>query len=302
MDEIAFLRELSPAAEQLFERHLASAKEWFPHEYVPWGEGRDFEPDEQWSEEASSMGLSPALRSALLVNLLTEDNLPYYFATIDRIFGSDHPWPSWTRRWTAEEMRHGAVIRDFLTVTRAVDPVALERARMAQVAGGVTPQPPTAADGFAYLTLQELATRISHRNTGKAIDDERAFDLMSRVSTDENLHYLFYRDVAAAALEVDPSTMVLAIDRQARNFEMPGTGIPDFATHARAIASTGIYDFAVHHDQILVPVLLRHWKLEEIEGLSPEAEEARARVLAFVERMGRVADRINARRDEQQAA
>ena len=57
---------------------------------------------------------------------------------------------------------------------------------------------------------------------------------------------------------------------------MPGTGIIDFEAHAKAIAKAGIYDLLIHHDQILVPVVLRHWGIESLEGLTPEAEEARA--------------------------
>ena len=44
------LRELEPAAEAALERHLRLAKEWMPHEYVPWGRGRDF-TDEPWDAE-----------------------------------------------------------------------------------------------------------------------------------------------------------------------------------------------------------------------------------------------------------
>src|SRR5256885_148780 len=43
------------------------------------------------------------------------------------------------RRWTAEEGRHSIAIRDFLTVTRGVDPVALERGRMDHVSRGYYP-------------------------------------------------------------------------------------------------------------------------------------------------------------------
>ena len=45
-------------------------------------------------------------------------------------------WREWSHRWTAEEARHSIAMRDYLTVTRAIDPVALERARMRQVEGG----------------------------------------------------------------------------------------------------------------------------------------------------------------------
>src|SRR5690349_12399440 len=131
MQDPALLDELEPVAAQLLERHLASSKEWFPHDLVPWSRGRDFEDGYQWSPD--EVDLADELRSALFVNLLTEDNPPYYFRTIERMFGADSAWGVWARRWTAEEGRHSIVIRDYLTVTRSIDPRALERARMAQV-------------------------------------------------------------------------------------------------------------------------------------------------------------------------
>jgi hypothetical protein len=45
-----------------------------------------------------------------------------------------------------------------------------------------------------------------------------------------------------------------------------------------------------------VPVVLRHWKLEEQAGLSGEAEEARTRVLSYMARLGNVARRLAERR------
>ena len=293
MEDGQLIAELTPTAATLFDRHLGAAKEWFPHELVPWTRGRDFAEGEEF--DPADAGLEPGVRSALLVNLLTEDNLPHYFANIQDRFGRDDVWGEWSRRWSAEEGRHSIVIRDYLTVTRAIDLRELERARMIQVSGGVVPNPPGIADGIVYVALQELATRIAHRNTGKHLDDPAGQAVMSRVAVDENLHHLFYRDLVSAAIELDPSTVVEAIDRRVREFEMPGTGIPDFDAHAKRIAAVGIYDFASHHDQILVPVLFTHWKLEQLTGLTPEAEAARERVVNYVERLGQLARRMSAR-------
>src|SRR5207253_2765184 len=150
--------------------------------------------------------------------------------------------------------------------TRAVDPVALERERMGQVSTGEVPEFDSIADALVYTTLQELATRISHRNTGLMLDDPSGRAVMARVAADENLHHLFYRDLASAAIERDPSQMVLAMDRVVRAFAMPGTGIPDFASRARTMAKAGVYDFAMHHDQILVPVVVHRWGLTRLTG------------------------------------
>jgi acyl-[acyl-carrier-protein] desaturase len=292
------LEELAPAAERLYERHLATCKPWYPHEAVPWSLGRDFVAGEAW--DANDFPLPDVVRSALYVNLLTEDNLPYYFETINRVFGRDTIWRAWSHRWTAEEARHSVAIRDYLTITRAIDPWQLEDARMGQMSGGEVPQPQTPADGFVYVALQELATRIAHRNTGKLLAEAGAdhpgiaagYDIMARVATDENFHYLFYRDITSEMIAVDPSTVVCAIERQVKDFEMPGTGIAGYAAHASAIANAGIYNLQLHHDQILVPVVLRHWALEKIEGLTDEAEKARERVIRQIERMGKLAQRI----------
>ena len=296
MDDAALLNELEPTVGKLLDRHLTSAKEWFPHRLVPWSRATDFDADEAWV--APQDAPPPAVASALFVNLLTEDNLPYYSNVLYEAFGADGPWGEWARRWTAEEGRHSIVIRDWLTATRALDPVEVERGRMAQVCGGMVPRPANAARGLVYVTLQELATRIAHHNTGKLLDDESGYEVMKRVAADENLHFLFYRDVTTAALEADPSAVVVAVEAEVKGFAMPGLGIPGFVEHAKAIAGAGIYDFAVHHDQIVAPVVLRHWKLEELSGLTDEAERARDRTLAYIIRLGKAAARLKNRRAE----
>jgi acyl-[acyl-carrier-protein] desaturase len=301
MTAVALLHELEPRVEELLERHLASAKEWFPHEYVPYSRGRDFDRDHQWQPEDADHDLSDAVRSALYVNLLTEDNLPYYFAQIATMFGADGAYGTWVRRWTAEEGRHSIAIRDYLTVTRAIDPVELERARMVQVSGGEVPQPESPLVGMAYVALQELATRIAHRNTGRLIGDPAGYEVMARVAADENLHHLFYRDLVAAALEIDPSAMVLAIEETVRTFTMPGTGIPNFDRHSAAIAQAGIYDTAMFHEQVLVGIVVNQWRVGQLSGLSAEAEQARTDLLKRIDRIGTLAARLTARRDRTDA-
>jgi acyl-[acyl-carrier-protein] desaturase len=305
MNDAALLHELEPNVEALLERHLVSSKEWFPHEVIPYSRGRDAVPGEVWTEADADLGgasIGDAVRSSLIVNLLTEDNLPYYFRSVERMFGADGPWGTWARRWTAEEGRHSMAIYGYLMTTRAVDPVELERGRMAQVSGGITPDPESTTDGFVYLTLQELATRIAHRNTGKLVGDSVGYAVMSRVAADENLHHLFYRDLTAAAIAIDPSRMMAAIERQVVGFAMPGLGIPGFAGHAAAIAKAGVYDLTIHHEQILVPVLLRHWQVDRIEGLDATGEQSRERLMARLAKSERVARRLSERRSESAAA
>ena len=286
------LRELRPSVEKGLDRHHSTASEWFPHEYIPYEKGRNF-VDEPWVPEDSK--LPDIAQTALELNLLTEDNLPYYNLAIWTAFGNEEAWGEWVRQWVAEEGRHAIVLRDYLTVTRGLDPVALERARMDMVKRGWYPEFAELGplDGVVFTSMQELATRISHRNTGIVTEDPIAEKICSRIATDENLHYVFYRDLATAAFQVDPSNMLLALRRQVKGFAMPGAEMPGFHAKAKAMAVAGIYNFRIHHDQVLAPVLLKHWRITDLTGLTDEAKVARDEIMAHMQRLDRVASKLD---------
>ena len=288
------LAELEPYVAKALDRHLSQTGDWFPHEFVPYERGRNF-VQEPWKPEDSD--LPDVAQVAIELNLLTEDNLPFYTLALTDAFGRTEAWGEWTRRWTAEEGRHSILLRDYLTVTRGVDPRRLETGRMDMLQRGWYPEFPhlTPLDGVAYTTFQELATRISHRNTGTVTQDEGALRVLQRIATDENLHYLFYRDMGSAALEIDPSGMMMAIHRQVTGFAMPGVEMPGFKDRAKLMAEAGVYNFRIHHDQILEPVLLKHWRIDRLEGLTDEAAKARDQVMTYMAKLDRVASRMDER-------
>ncbi|MFI9450336.1 acyl-ACP desaturase [Amycolatopsis sp. NPDC052450] len=287
--------ELEGTVEENLNRHLSVAKEWMPHEYVPWSEGKNFAElgGEPWDPEQSRV--SPIARTSLEVNLLTEDNLPSYHREIERAFGRDGAWGTWVHRWTAEEGRHGICIRDYLLVTRAVDPVELERARMQTMQAGYDSGDKALLNVFAYVSFQELATRLSHRNTGKYTQDPMCEKLLSRVAMDENLHMVFYRNLVQASLELSPDAMMRAITDEVVQFQMPGAVIPSFVRKAALIAKAGIYDLRIHHDEVIWP-LLRQWKIFELEGLGEVGEKARDELDQFLKALDTQASRFEERR------
>lgn len=302
ISQSALLTELDPIVAQNLDRHLAVAKEWFPHEYVPWSDGRTFDGllgGEAWSPEDNP--ISEVARTALVVNLLTEDNLPSYHHEIASMFGRDGAWGTWVHRWTAEEGRHGTAIRDYLTVTRAVDPVALERARMVHMSAGYTnDHSGEVLHSLAYVSFQELATRISHRNTGRVTGDPLCEQLLSRVAADENLHMIFYRNLLAAAFELAPSQSMRAVADVVAGFQMPGNGIDGFARKSVAIALAGIYDLRQHRDDVLVPVL-RQWDVWNVTGLDAGGEAAREQLAAHLDELDKAASRFEEKRDARAA-
>ena len=288
MDQ-ALLVELEPEAARLYDRHARVAQEWFPHDYIPYRLGRDFDK-EPWTPDQPR--LTGVAQTAFEIGLLTEDNLPSYHRLIHGMFGKgDGAWINWVGRWTAEEGRHAIVLRDYLTVTRNIDPVLLERGRMTQLQQGYDHDSPTTLRGLAYVAFQELATRIAHRNTGRYSDDPVADKIMVRIAADENLHMVFYRDILAAALTIQPSAAVRAIVDEVLAFEMPGAGIPGFIRKAAQIAKAGIYDLRVHHDEVLMPIL-RHWRIFELQGLDAAAEEARRKLAEHLASLDAAATRF----------
>ena len=297
------LLELEPVVEANLNRHLANAKEWFPHEYVPWSQGTDFDGilgGEAWAPEQSK--LSDVARTSLIVNLLTEDNLPSYHHEIAVMFGRDGAWGTWVHRWTAEEGRHGTAIRDYLLTTRAVDPIALERARMTHMGAGYENAyaDQTVLHGIAYVSFQELATRVSHRNTGKASGDPICDQMLARIAQDENLHMVFYRNLLDAAFQLAPDLAMRAVTDVVTTFQMPGHGIENFGRKAVQIAMAGIYDLRLHHDEVINPVL-KKLKVLETPGLSGDGAKARDELGEFLAELDKSATKFTERRDAHQA-
>ena len=291
------LVDLEPVVETELDRHLTMARDWYPHEYVPWSQGEDFSgplDGREWSPE--ELRFSDAARTSLIINLLTEDNLPSYHTEIAINVGTDGAWATWLGRWTAEEGRHAVAIRDYLTVTRSVDPRALEDARMVHMQEGFTAINPGLLPGLTYVSFQELATRVSHRNTGSATGDPIAEQLFARIALDENLHMLFYRNVIEAAFELAPDETMVAVLGSVRDFAMPGHGIEGFGRMAVQIAVDGIYDLRQHRDEVVMPVL-RKWRVFERDDLGPAGEQAREDLAVLMADMETQASRFEEKRD-----
>jgi acyl-[acyl-carrier-protein] desaturase len=297
IDTKTLLLDLEPVVEVNLNRHLAAAKEWFPHEYVPWSQGTDFAGPlggQPWDPSQSK--LSDIARTSLIVNLLTEDNLPSYHHEIAAMFGRDGAWGTWVHRWTAEEGRHGVAIRDYLLTTRAVDPVDLERARMNHMSSGFTNAHAGVIESIAYVSFQELATRVSHRNTGRISDDPTCEQLLTRVAQDENLHMVFYRDVLGAAFDLAPNAAMRAVCDVVKSFQMPGHTIENFGRKSVQIAMAGIYDLRIHHDEVVTPILRQLRALDRTD-LSDHGERAREDLAEFLQCLDESASRFTQRRD-----
>jgi acyl-[acyl-carrier-protein] desaturase len=181
--------------------------------------------------------------------------------------------------------------------TRGVDPNELEDLRMAHMQVGYeTPYENDMLHTVAYVSFQELATRISHRNTGRISNDEICEGMLARVALDENLHMLFYRNLLGAALAMEPNAAMRAITDVVTNFQMPGAGMPGWGRKSVQIALAGIYDLELHLNDVLNPVL-RAWDIFNVEGLDSDGKAAQAELKSFLDNMALEVERFNEKRE-----
>jgi len=275
-EKYELVEAIEPDVARLTEEHKARRTHWYFHDIVPWERGESFR-DKPW--DVSQCTISENARTSLVLNLLTEDNLPYYHAAIEKNLPETSAFTAWNHLWTAEEGQHAIGIRSYLLTSRNCDPDELEDDRMSTMINGYEPTYGDPTEIFAYTSLQELATRVSHRNAGKITDDPAAYEMMKNIAADENHHYIFYKSVMQAMLNQSPSTVLDGIYRTLTGFEMPGVAMPRFMRRSIEVAKAGVYNLRIHHDRVVMPVL-RDWRIADLTGLKPAAAEVQEKIMA----------------------
>jgi acyl-[acyl-carrier-protein] desaturase len=158
----------------------------------------------------------------------------------------------------------------------------------------------TALQAVAYVSFQELATRVSHRNTGRSTGCPIAEQLLARIALDENLHMIFYRNLVAAAFEIAPDATMAAVRDEVVGFQMPGATMPDYLRNSVTIAKAGIYDLRLHHDAVVSPIL-KFWQVFDRTDLGPVGEQAREELAEFMTGLDAQASRFVEQREKAKA-
>ena len=285
-EKLELVEAIESVVHSLTEEHLARRSDWYFHDIVPWERGESFK-DKPW--DVSQVTISEDARKSLVLNLLTEDNLPYYHALIEKHMPQTSAFVRWNHLWTAEEGQHSIAIRSYLLTSRNTDPYQLEDDRKATMINGYQPTYDDPTEIFAYTAAQELATRVSHRNAGKITDDPAAFELMRNIAADENHHFIFYKGVMKAMLDQAPGLVLGGIHRVFENFQMPGVAMPNFLRRSVQVAKAGVYNLRIHHDRVVQP-LIKDWNIEGLTGLDPAAAELQQKIMDLPSKIMRKAE------------
>lgn len=276
-EQLELVEAIESEVDKLTNEHLERRSDWYFHDIVPWERGENFR-DKPW--DVSQVTISEDARASLVLNLLTEDNLPYYHALIEKYMPDTSAFTRWNRLWTAEEGQHAIAIRSYLLTSRNADPYQLEDDRKSTMTNGYQPTFDDPTEIFAYTATQELATRVSHRNAGKITDDPAAYELMKNIAADENHHFIFYKGVMKTMIDQAPDLVLDGIYKVFENFQMPGVAMPNFLRRSLQVAKAGVYNLRIHHDRVLQP-LIKDWNIDSLTGLTPAAAELQEKIMAI---------------------
>ncbi|MFC9893814.1 acyl-ACP desaturase [Nocardia sp. NPDC127579] len=268
------LEALAGEVELELHRHIERADGWQPHDYVPFDDGRNFGflGGSDWEPEQSE--LSEIAKLALTVSVLIADNLPSYHREIGKYLRTG-AWWRWVGRWTAEENRHEIMLRNYLMVTRAVDPVDLERQRMAHMTNGFRRPALHLLDVLATCAFEEAASAVRHRNIAALQENPMVTAMAERIAIDDELQAEFFAHLVDAAFAHAPDQAMRAIADRVAAFEVPRVTLPDGRTSDELLAEAGIYDPARQPELVFGP-LLRRWNVFERTDLGEAGEQARA--------------------------
>ncbi|MFI5235297.1 MAG: acyl-ACP desaturase [Gemmatimonadales bacterium] len=293
--KVEVLQDLELKVRELMAAHEAKRPLWFPHDLLGAKPGED--PDAHLANlRKLADGIPTAARAALSLNLLTEEGLPHFHRLLAVYLGDDSHWRAWNNMWTAEEDRHGAILHDYIRDTRLVDQRKLEELQFNYIRNGFHPEwdrDPYRV--FAYTTVQERATQVSHANTGKLCAEYEPVmgEVLANVASEEARHFSFYRTIFSEILERDPDEALHSASFILPAIDMPGHTVPGFRDLADVIRRSGIYG---PRDYLrIVQEQIRHWKIEKLTGLGELGKKAQEKILQIPERLQRICDLIETR-------
>lgn len=238
----ALTLELEPVVAENLTRYLATADEWYAHDYVPFDQGENFAflGGKDW--DPSQVTLPRDVVDALEIMLITKDNLAGYHRELVEHFILEDKWGRWLGRWTAEENLHAIALREYLVVTRNFDPTADEEVRVAHVMRGYRADSYTQIETLVFMALYERAHAVYMRNLEARITEPVLKRLVGRIATDEERHEEFFHNLVAHCLHHYPDQTIGAIVRRSAGLGVVGGDILEYTDKLRVVAEAGIFD------------------------------------------------------------
>ena len=240
----ALTLELEPVVEEQLRRHLDTEDAWFAHDYVPFDQGENyaFLGGRDW--DASDVTLPKKVTDAVEILLITKDNLAGYHRELVEHFILEDKWGRWLGRWTAEEHLHAVALRNYLVVTREVDPSANEDVRVEHVMKGYRADSYSQIETLTFMAMWERAHAVFCRNLAAQTDEPVLRGLVEKIARDEERHADFFSNLVAHCVTSMRDETVDAIATRAAALDVVGGDIDAYTDKVAAVAEAGIFDRA----------------------------------------------------------
>ena len=240
----ALILELEPVVSQNLARHLDTEDLWNAHDYVPFDQGENFAflGGRDW--DPSQVTLPKHITDALEILLITKDNLAGYHRELVEHFILEEKWGRWLGRWTAEEHLHAIVLRNYLVVTREVDPAANEDVRVEHVMKGYRADKYTQVETLVFMAFFERSHAVFCRNLEAQITEPVLKGMIGRIAKDEERHEEFFANLVAHCLDYTRDETIEVIARRAAELGVIGADIDAYADKVQNVADAGIFDTA----------------------------------------------------------
>ena len=261
----ALTLELEPVVERLMDRYLDTDDIWFAHDYVPFDRGENFAflGGRDW--DPSQMTLPRTITDACEILLLLKDNLSAHHRELVEHFILEEWWGRWLGRWTAEEHLHAIALREYLVVTREVDPTANEEARVQHVMKGYRGDTYTQVETLVYMALTERTHAVFCRNLAALVEEPVLAGLVDRIARDEARHEQMFSSLVAHCLEYTRDETIAAIAARAADLQVVGADIDAYQDKVRNVADAGIFDAA--HLRQAISDRITEWGVAEEPAL-----------------------------------
>jgi acyl-[acyl-carrier-protein] desaturase len=237
----ALTLELEPVVEANMDRHLGTEEIWFAHDYVPFDRGENFAflGGRDW--DSSSMTLPRPYTDACEILLVLKDNLAAHHRELVDHFILEDWWGRWLGRWTAEEHLHAIALREYLVVTREVDPTGNEEVRVEYVTKGYRSEQYSQLEILVFMAFTERTHAVFCRNLAAKLEEPLLAGLIDRIARDEARHEEFFSNLVAHCLEYTRDEMIAAIAARAADLQVVGADIDSYADKVQNVADAGIF-------------------------------------------------------------
>ena len=240
----ALILELEPVVGSNLERHLDTEDLWCAHDYVPFERGENFAflGGRDW--DPSQVTLPNAVTDACEILLITKDNLAGHHRELVEHFILEEKWGRWLGRWTAEEHLHAIALREYLVVTREVDPTANEQVRVEHVMKGYRADQYSQVETLVHMAFHERKHAIFCRNLAERIEEPVLAGLITRIAKDEERHEEFFANLVTHCLSYAREETLAAIAARAADQDVVGGDIDAYRDKLQNVAVAGIFDAA----------------------------------------------------------